>query len=631
MLCGAMDALKSLIRDKLRGSPAVAQLLEERPELSENPGALLQALEERGVVEEIYGYLDSSLQKPQDPKSCHQATPVEEVAPPSQQPVENGMGWQLGLRLLEGQAFLDYLDDADAAGRELAWHIAFESQRFKSRQVPAVVAPRFDETIHMKLPLVGSRNGLLQHLPPVHLVLVCYGGSGSGEEPPWDTGSGTLICSHYLEWRHCLSTSGPLKMTVELQGVGRRHKLSIGVLHAELELKPVGAEPLPQLAVAAQIRAEEQQRAEVMRRCFEELDRWWSEHHMLYPSRSIRIFAQTESCLFLPVTSFVAPLHAGRHLDGPGHALRFVSLMALEQVTGEASSAEPRWHSFLAMWAKGRCTAEERALLLCSLLLGYSLDAWCCLGTDDKGQAHAWVVVRDRGDASYPSQVTFWDPQTGSRLRADDPAFLKSLCSMDTIFNHRRILVCHNEEPSQVSFDFSDHRSWLWAPVDEEMLDVLRLYPCRKCPGFADLLLHRWSPSWNVETLEEAIEDHLLAAIRTHREALGNITMVDRHLGQLLHVALVNLEYERRGMQSQSSVFENLATRVCAPGEVLRATPVQFNHLRVSLFWPALSQRSTVQEILAKPQASFAVRCRVVLQPETTVATWVLLAAKGRI
>ena len=107
--------------------------------------------------------------------------------------------------------------------------------------------------------------------------------------------------------------------------------------------------------------------------------------------------------------------------------------------------------------------------------------------------------------------------------------------------------------------------------------------------------------------------------------------MVDRHLGQLLHVALVNLEYERRGMQSQSSVFENLATRVCAPGEVLRATPVQFNHLRVSLFWPALSQRSTVQEILAKPQASFAVRCRVVLQPETTVATWVLLAAKGRI
>ena len=626
-----MDSLKSLIRDKLRGSPAVAQLLEEKPELSEDPGALLQALEERGVVEEIYGYLDSSLQKP-DAQAYPKAvpaplTPVVEVA---QRPDngENGMGWQLCLRLLEGQAFLDYLDDADAAGRELSWHIAFESQRFKSRQVPAAVAPRFDETIHVKLPLVGSRNGLLQHLPPVHLVLVSHGGTGSGEEPPWDPGSGTLISSHYLEWRHCLSTQGPLKMTVELQGVGRRHKLSVGVLHAELELKPV-TEPLPQMAVAAQVRAEEQQRAEVMRRCFEELDKWWSEHHMLYPSRCIRIFAQTESCLFLPVTSFVTPLHAGRCLDGPGHALRFVSLMALE--TGKdtsINSSEPRWHSFLAMWAKGRCTGEERALLLCSLLLGYSLDAWCCLGTKD--QAHAWVIVRDRGDASLRSQVTFWDPQTGSRMRADDPAFLKSVSSVDTVFNHKRILVCHCQEPLDISFDFTDRRSWLWAPVDEEMLDVLRLYPCRKCPGFADLMLRNWNPTWNVESLEEAIEDRLLAAIRTHREALGNITMVDRHLGQLLHVALVNLECERRGMSSQA-VFENLATKVCAPGEVLRATPVQFNHLRVSLFWPALSQRSSVQEMLAKPHASFAVRCRVVLQPETTVATWVLLAAKGRI
>lgn len=626
-----MDALKSLIRDKLRGSPAVAQLLEEKPELSEDPGALLRALEERGVVEEIYGYLDSNLQKPQDSKVVA-APPPEEVTHLRPREESGTGGWQLSLRLLEGQAFLDYLEESEAAGRELAWHIAFESQRFKSRQVPAAVAPRFDETFHVKLPLVGSRNGLLQHLPPVHLVLVCSGGGGSGEEPPWDPGSGTLISSHYLEWRHCLSTSGPLKMTVELQGVGRRHKLSVGVLHAELELKPLGtAEPIPQMAVAAQIRAEEQQRAEVMRRCFEDLDRWWAEHHSLYPSRCIRIFAQTESCLFLPLTSFVVPLHAGRHLDGPGHALRFVALMPTEQVNSkEASSAEPRWHSFLAMWAKGRCSAEERALLLCSLLLGYSLDAWCCLGTDDKGQPHAWVLVRENADASSLSRVTFWDPTSASRFSADDPRYLKSISSVDTVFNHRRILVSHNDELSQVSFDFSDHRSWLWAPMDEEMLDVLRIYPCRRCPGFADLLLHRWSPSWNVETLEEVIEDRLLTAIRSHRGASGSTTIVDRHLAQLLHVALVNLESERRGMQ-QASSFETLATRICAPGEVLRASPVQFNHLRVSLFWPALSQRSTVQEILAKPRASFAVRCRVVLHPEGAVATWILLAAKGRI
>ncbi|CAJ1326900.1 unnamed protein product [Effrenium voratum] len=144
------------------------------------------------------------------------------------------------------------------------------------------------------------------------------------------------------------------------------------------------------MAVAAQLRAEEQRRAEVMRRAFEEMERWWAEHHMLYPSRHIRLFAQTECCVFLPVANFVVPLHAGRQLDGPSHALRFVSLIPLEPVSAkEASSAEPRWHTFPTLWARGSATCEERALLLCSLLLGYSLDAWCCLGTDERNQAHA--------------------------------------------------------------------------------------------------------------------------------------------------------------------------------------------------------------------------------------------------
>ncbi|OLQ07621.1 Minor allergen Alt a 7 [Symbiodinium microadriaticum] len=134
----------------------------------------------------------------------------------------------------------------------------------------------------------------------------------------------------------------------------------------------------------------------------------------------------------------------------------------------EAASAEPRWTSFPALWAKGRATFEERALLLCSLLLGYSLDAWVCLGTDDKGLAHAWVLVRDRADASTPAQVTLWDPRNAQRIKADDPRYLRSFSSVDTVFNHQRILVCHEEELQHVCYDFSDPRSWLAAPVDQE-------------------------------------------------------------------------------------------------------------------------------------------------------------------
>ncbi|CAJ1415810.1 unnamed protein product [Effrenium voratum] len=614
-----MDALKSLIRDRLRGNPTAARLLEERPELQEDPAALLGLLEEQGVIEEIYAQLECSLQKPLEP------SPVVQPAPDARFEAGDGPapGWQLCLRLVEGQAFLDYLEDADSAGREMVWHLAFGRQRWRSRAVPCAVAPRFDEAMFLKLPSCASRNGLLQHSSPVHLVLVSYGGSGSGEEPPWDVGQGTVISSHLLEWRHCLSTPGPLKMTVELQGVGRRHQLSVGVLHLELELRPQGGELLPQMAVAAQLRAEEQRRAEVMRRAFEEMDRWWAEHHMLYPSRHIRLFAQTECCVFLPVANFVVPLHAGRQLDGPSHALRFVSLIPLEPVSAkEASSAEPRWHTFPTLWARGSATCEERALLLCSLLLGYSLDAWCCLGTDERNQAHAWVLVRDKGDKSMPAQVTLWDPRTAAKIRADEPRYLSSFSSVDTVFNHRRVLVCHQEDLAQVSYDFSDPRSWLPAPLEQEVLDVLQLYPCKSCPGFAELSLRTWKVHWDLETLEETIEERLAVALRNHREALGLKTVMDQHVAELLHVALVNLESERRGMPSQASVFEALAGRVCRPGEVLRATPVQFNHLRVSLFWPALSDRPTVREVLAQAAHSFAVRCRVVLLPEGAKSVW---------
>eukprot|EP00913_Durusdinium_trenchii_P031717 g29703.t1 len=145
-----MDALKSLIRDKLRGHPTVARLLEDRPELSDDPGSLLKSLEELGVVEEIYGYLDSReglrltmgchvqcLQKPEEPRVVAQPAEAEADLRPSSEPCT--LGWQLC------QAFLDYLEDEESAGGELSWHLAFGGQRLHSRPVPAAVAPKFDE------------------------------------------------------------------------------------------------------------------------------------------------------------------------------------------------------------------------------------------------------------------------------------------------------------------------------------------------------------------------------------------------------------------------------------------------------------------------------------------------------
>ena len=54
--------------------------------------------------------------------------------------------------------------------------------------------------------------------------------------------------------------------------------------------------------------------------------------------------------------------------------------------------------------------SEDHALLLCSLLLGFGLDAYVCVGTKNKGAAHSWVMTQ-----STEGRVTFWESLTGHR------------------------------------------------------------------------------------------------------------------------------------------------------------------------------------------------------------------------
>ncbi len=53
---------------------------------------------------------------------------------------------------------------------------------------------------------------------------------------------------------------------------------------------------------------------------------------------------------------------------------------------------------------------EDHAVLLCSLLLGFGLRAYVCIGTKEKGLAHAWVTT-----VGHDGTVIFWEPLTGQR------------------------------------------------------------------------------------------------------------------------------------------------------------------------------------------------------------------------
>ncbi len=53
---------------------------------------------------------------------------------------------------------------------------------------------------------------------------------------------------------------------------------------------------------------------------------------------------------------------------------------------------------------------EDHAVLLCSLLLGFGLNAFVCVGTKAKGAAHSWVMT-----LAPDGLVTFWESLTGHR------------------------------------------------------------------------------------------------------------------------------------------------------------------------------------------------------------------------
>ena len=55
-------------------------------------------------------------------------------------------------------------------------------------------------------------------------------------------------------------------------------------------------------------------------------------------------------------------------------------------------------------------SCEDHCVLLCSLLLGFGLDAYICVGSKVKGVGHTWVMT-----LSYDGSVTFWESITGQR------------------------------------------------------------------------------------------------------------------------------------------------------------------------------------------------------------------------
>merc|ERR1712176_942720 len=99
----------------------------------------------------------------------------------------------------------------------------------------------------------------------------------------------------------------------------------------------------------------------------------------------------------------LAPLQSPL-IESARHAARFVSQIPCSQshAPGGNSTSE-QWTSLHGFLVANNGDVETHCLLLCSLLLGFSLDSYVCVGSRIKGTTHVWVMTL--GETRVP---TFW-------------------------------------------------------------------------------------------------------------------------------------------------------------------------------------------------------------------------------
>jgi centrosomal protein CEP76 len=298
-----------------------------------------------------------------------------------------------------------------------------------------------------------------------------------------ERGERDLLGTHTLEWRSVLTEEkGKCSRTIELSGVGPEASISAGLLEMGMETFPK-ASPLQGVFLSAQKETERQQNAERERLFLVYSKQWWKEYLQIrteHAHRMVKIFAQDEAGVSRCVCGFVRPLRAGRLLDGPRQAARFVSLVPFERchshVGARRGGGGDVWSSLHTLLSVKKGDVEDHCLLLCSLLLGYGLEAYVSVGEKARGLAHCWVTTIGSEGA-----VTFWESLTGQRYRhtnfdpnlqagAPPPVPSHPYRSIGCLFNHTSFLANAQPSDSVLTCIFDLGNRSLWKPMSSEAL-----------------------------------------------------------------------------------------------------------------------------------------------------------------
>ncbi|CAM9323623.1 unnamed protein product [Discosporangium mesarthrocarpum] len=226
-----------------------------------------------------------------------------------------------------------------------------------------------------------------------------------------------------------------------------------GILHLRLEVlaSPVDVEiPFTTADVERVMDLQESTHAEAQMDFFLYAKAWWEQYSSISPShakREVKIFAKDDQGRNFNVCSFLSPAQYSslRLLETPRHAARFVSLLPYTHPKCVGQQCSEVWKSHHAFLASGAGGCTDHALLLCSLLLGFGLNAYVCVGEAIGGAAtraglagrglgagerhfmkeedmgrRTWVWVCTFSGPFSQENCTFWESLTGLQYKVED-------------------------------------------------------------------------------------------------------------------------------------------------------------------------------------------------------------------
>ena len=526
----------------------------------------------------------------------------------------------LHIRVSKGRGFTGYISSKTKKSFEkLRTSVTFKGHLVHSSLVPCTVEPFFN--VDLLAPLLkgnkkeggGSVNDLLEREDKVR-VTVCVI-SVDEKDYPIDCrvmGFCELDCREAI-----VSSKGYVRKLLQLQEGEPTSTLVPGAIDLTLRVVPALTEPVDKVDYNRQIREEEMAKSSKFTHFITVAKSSWSDYiskSEVFKQRPIKLIAYGEDGLQHCSCEFLKPLKCGRAIKTPKQAAYWVSLLQEDSMAQMLGDVSTRWSSFQTIASQGSAKAEEKALLLCSLLLGFGLDAYVCYGYDKQNRVHSWVMTLMKSE----STAMFWEPLNASCYSIYDCPYSNIGC----IFNNHAIYLNSQPDHSIESTAFDLERSELWMSVHygKSANFVLHPFPLAK-------------PSVTSEEEEEILQESIKAGIESFRREKGlEQTLWDENLEHVLSQALVAYETEASSGQAApgNMEFQQSVKRMVPVGYTFKGAPMQFKDRNSNRILKMLLEESSTLDIIlsGSPNTVLALSANVNLYPNDLSSTWIMVASR---